>query len=353
MNPQSKDLSSEKDAASCSKFAKDAEMAYSRNQWPQAREYFSNAIKYAEYATSLILKRAHCNYHLSELYDTIADTGRLLKIDGDNIEALELRGGAYYVLGEIDTAMNHYRKGLKYDPEHKGCKGGYRLIKKILMFSEKAEKAVASKDYSSAIKHLVNLVAVDSHHRTITPKALLDLANAYKNNKEYNLAIETAKKCIAIDEGNAEAYRTLGQVHMEADEFEEAAQRFRKAAELSPGDGGINDELKKAEAALKRSKLKDYYKILGVNRRANAKQIKKAFRELALKWHPDKHIEAEKEAAEKEFQLVAEAYEILSDDGKRQMYDRGEDVTQQGGGQQQNPFAHHFQHGGQEFHFQF
>lgn len=329
-------------------------MAYSRSQWPQAREHFSNAIKYAEHASSLILKRAHCNYHLQELYDTIADTGRILKIEADNMEALELRGGAYYILGEIDTAMNHYRKGLKYDPEDKGCKSGYRLIKKILTFRQKAEKAIASKDYPSAIKHLVNLVAVDPQHRTIAPKALLDLAKAYKNDKQYTLAGETAKRCIVMDDGNAEAHRILGQVHMEIDDFEEAAQRFRKAAELSPGDGGINDELKKAEAALKQSKLKDYYKILGVSRRANAKQIKKAYRELALKWHPDKHIETEKEAAEKQFQLVAESYEILSDDEKRQAYDRGEDVTQQGGGQQQqNPFAHHFQQGGQQFHFQF
>jgi tetratricopeptide (TPR) repeat protein len=35
---------------------------------------------------------------------------------------LELRGGNYYTLGEFDAAMNHYRQGLKFDPEHNGCK---------------------------------------------------------------------------------------------------------------------------------------------------------------------------------------------------------------------------------------
>jgi DnaJ family protein C protein 3 len=48
---------------------------------------------------------------------------------------------------------------------------------------------------------------------------------------------------------------------------------------------------------------------------------------LALVWHPDKHTgEEEKEKAEKQFQLIAEANEILSDDEKRGKYDRGEDV---------------------------
>ena len=109
------------------------------------------------------------------------------------------------------------------------------------------------------------------------------------------------------------------------------------------------------------SKQKDYYKTLKVGRKATLKEIKKAYRELALIWHPDKHKgEEDKERAEKQFQLVAEAYEVLSDDEKRQKYDRGEDVfpNQGGGGGQQhhhqgfggNPF---FRQGGQQFHFRF
>lgn len=354
MNPSSKDLSSENDAISCSKSAKEADFAYLHKQWPQARDRYNDAIKYAEHATSMIMKRAYCNYHLQELYDTIADTGKVLKIESDNMEALELRGGSYYILGELETAMNHYRKGLKYDPEHKGCKNGYRLIKKITTFTQKAEKANEQQNYPAAIKHLENLAAVDPEHRIIAPKAYLDLAEAYMNNKQYTEASDAALKSIALDEGNANAYKMLGIIHMEKDEYEEAIQRFTKASGLAPDDGSIREELNKAEVALKKSKQKDYYKILGISRRANLKQIKKAYREEALKWHPDKHQEENKETAEKQFQLVAESYEVLSDTEKRQRFDRGEDVFQQGGGPQHaNPFAHHFQHGGQQFHFQF
>lgn len=347
LNSLSRDLNSAIDATSCSKFTREADNAYSRAQWSQARELYSEVIKYAEYATSLMMKRSLCNYHLGDLYDTIADTGKVLKVESDHIEALELRGGAYYILGELEAAMNHYRRGLKYDPEHKGCKDGYRLIKKITTFTQKAEKSRSSRDYPSEIKHLVNLAAVDPAHNTIIPKAYLDLAEAYKNNKQYTEAAESAKVCIERDDGNAAAYRILGQIHMEKEEYAEAGQRFRRASELSPGDNSIKDELMKAEAALKQSSQKDYYKILGISRRANPKQIKKAYRDLALKWHPDKHLEADKETANKQFQLVAESYEVLSDEEKKAKFDRGEDAFQQGGGgqhHQQQTHSFHFYH---------
>lgn len=68
------------------------------------------------------------------------------------------------------------------------------------------------------------------------------------------------------------------------------------------------------------SQKEDYYDILGVGRSADEKEIKKAYRKIALKFHPDKNP-GNKEAEEK-FKAAAEAYEILSDQDKRARYDR-------------------------------
>jgi curved DNA-binding protein len=65
---------------------------------------------------------------------------------------------------------------------------------------------------------------------------------------------------------------------------------------------------------------KDYYKLLGVDKKANQEVIKKAYRKLALKYHPDKN--PNNPSAEEKFKQIAEAYEVLKDPEKRKKYDQ-------------------------------
>ncbi|MFV0407492.1 MAG: molecular chaperone DnaJ [Propioniciclava sp.] len=74
--------------------------------------------------------------------------------------------------------------------------------------------------------------------------------------------------------------------------------------------------------------VSDYYETLGVSRDASSEQIKKAYRKLAMKYHPD--VASDPTSAEK-FKEVGEAYAVLSDDAKRQMYDLGGDPLRGGG----------------------
>lgn len=64
----------------------------------------------------------------------------------------------------------------------------------------------------------------------------------------------------------------------------------------------------------------DYYKILGLQKKATEDEIKKAYRKEAMKWHPDKNNE-NKEEAEEKFKNINEAYEVLSNPDKRKIYD--------------------------------
>ncbi|XP_032657234.1 dnaJ homolog subfamily B member 8 [Chelonoidis abingdonii] len=75
----------------------------------------------------------------------------------------------------------------------------------------------------------------------------------------------------------------------------------------------------------------NYYEVLGLHQKASQDDIKKSYRKLALKWHPDKNPN-NKEEAEKKFKAIAEAYEVLSDPQKRSIYDRsGKESRQRGG----------------------
>lgn len=85
-------------------------------------------------------------------------------------------------------------------------------------------------------------------------------------------------------------------------------------------------------------KFHDYYKTLGLDRNASQDDVKKAYRRLAMQWHPDRHPDNQEEA-ERRFKEVSEAYEVLGDPEKRAKYDRlgadweqGQEWTPPGGG---------------------
>ena len=75
---------------------------------------------------------------------------------------------------------------------------------------------------------------------------------------------------------------------------------------------------------------KDYYAILGVDKNADDDQLKKAYRKMAVKWHPDKNQD-KKEKAEAKFKEIGEAYDVLSDKNKRAIYDRYGEAGLKGG----------------------
>jgi DnaJ-class molecular chaperone len=106
--------------------------------------------------------------------------------------------------------------------------------------------------------------------------------------------------------------------------------------------------------------MKDPYDVLGVPKTASEADIKKAFRTLAKKHHPDKH--AGDAAAQKRFQEISGAYDILGDKEKRAQYDAGAIGSdgnprgfdpRQGGFRQGNPFGAGGGPGAREFHFSF
>ena len=66
----------------------------------------------------------------------------------------------------------------------------------------------------------------------------------------------------------------------------------------------------------------DYYKILGIDTKASDAEIKKAYRKLALKWHPDRVPAEKKDEAQAKFQEIGQAFDTLSDPEKKRIYDQ-------------------------------
>jgi hypothetical protein len=106
--------------------------------------------------------------------------------------------------------------------------------------------------------------------------------------KEWQKAIEDCERALKLDPSYTKARKTKAKALGESGDWEEAVKELKAIAESNPEEPGIAKEIRNAELELKKSKRKDYYKILGVEKDADDNQIKKAYRKLAIIHHPDK-----------------------------------------------------------------
>lgn len=326
------------EATECEQVISKAQQALLDEHYEVAAHYFSAALKYADgRATDLLLQKATVVLETGDYYSVISDTGQILKTYPKHLEAYRLRGMAYFWLNDHDIAIQHFREGLKLDPEHKGCKEGHKLVKKIDKKKKKGDVAFEARNYEEAIQHYTEAIEIEPEHENFARPTIFLIVQAYSKDKKHTEAIKIAREIVEEDDEALDALWALGDALTDAEEYEEAVKIFRQAYEAAPdGEGEDTRKAKKkvqeAEVALKQSKEKNYYKILGLSRTATKQEIKKAYRKLAMEWHPDKNLD-NKEEAELKFQDISEANEVLSDDELKGKYDRGEAVyDNQGGG---------------------
>ncbi|XP_065856642.1 dnaJ protein P58IPK homolog [Euphorbia lathyris] len=278
----------------------------------------------------------------------ISETGFILKEDESNLEALLLRGRAYYYLADHDVASKHFQKGLRLDPEHSELKKAYFALKNLLKKTKSAEDNASKGKLRVAVEDYKAALAMDPDHLAYNVHLHLGLCKLLVQLGRGKDALSSCTEALNIDGELLEALVQRGEAKLLTEDWEGAVEDLKSAAQQSPQDGNIREVLMRAEKALKMSKRKDWYKILGISKTTSIAEIKRAYKKLALQWHPDKNVE-NREEAENKFREIAAAYEVLGDDEKRSRFDRGEDIEEMGMGGGGNPFTH----GGQQFTFHF
>ncbi|XP_050228647.1 dnaJ protein P58IPK homolog [Mercurialis annua] len=268
---------------------------------------------------------------LKDYSAVISESGFILKEDENNLDALLLRGRAYYYLADHDVASKHYQKGLRSDPEHSELKKAYfglkNLLKKTKLAEDNASKGklrVAVEDYKAALALDPNHLAYNVHLHLGLCKLLVKLGRGKD-------ALDSCNEALNIDGELLEALVQRGEAKLLTEDYEGAIEDLKSAAQQSPQDMNIREAYMRAEKALKMSKRQDWYKILGVSKTSSIADIKRAYKKLALQWHPDKNVD-KREEAEAKFREIAAAYEVLGDEDKRTRYDRGEDLEEMGMG---------------------
>ncbi|KAL2194589.1 hypothetical protein P885DRAFT_42753 [Corynascus similis CBS 632.67] len=360
-----------------------AEAAAKSENWEECIKQADDAILTASRALALRELRARCAFERGAMERGIGDLQHVLQMKpGDTGPHVKISAIQFYGLGELQEGMASIRKCLHSDPDSKRCKRLLKEEKQVDKVLQKVTKALGKGQYMTAVRQLVpsgegeglikevkDQVQVLREDGTIPSAAgnvliarLVEMACQAYYESNSKKAKEHCEESFQYDESSFYGLLYRAKHLHEAEEFEASINTLRKAAEAHPGkDDVINPLMQKAQIALKRSKTKDYYKVLGVAHDADERQIKSAYRKLSKLHHPDKAAKQglTKEEAEKKMAAVNEAYEVLSNPELRARFDRGDDPNSHeqqqyhghpfgGGG---HPFMFH--QGGQQFQFNF
>ncbi|PYH95199.1 DnaJ and TPR domain protein [Aspergillus ellipticus CBS 707.79] len=370
-SPEYRELQESRDAASV---ALDAEK---RGTWDVCISHANLALSKATMSLSLRRARAHCHFEKGDVEEGISDLTHVLQLSPGTLEPyLQTSSMLFYALGDNDRGISQVRKCLHSDPDSKSCNGLYRREKRVVKQLQKLKDAMDSRKYNNAINILVGVGdesgLLDNVRRDVEEAREAGHIHPTSPNNLYASLVE--RTCEAMHEARmpkrAASYCSQalelvpfslpgllfkGQIAIDEDRFDDAIKVLNQAKEHHPSSKEAQTLLQKAHVLQKRSRQKDYYKVLDVSRDADERTIKRAYRQLTKMHHPDKAVSqgVAKEESEKKMAAINEAYEVLSDPELRVRYDDGDDPndpeSQRSRPFQGSPFG---SGGGQQFFFQ-
>ena len=202
-----------------------------------------------------------------------------------------------------------------------------KKVNEIEGIKNKANEIFKQKKYEEAIEEYTKILEFDPQNKKFNSLILANRALCYQKLKKNTEALRDSNQSVKLNPYYARGYVKRGNVYMELKMFDDARADFQKAKELDPSVSGIEGYLNDAKNQQEKARKRDYYAILGIDRNANEHDIKRAYKKMAMKYHPDRNAESEetKKMAEKKFIDVNDAYSVLSDPKKKSMYDQGID----------------------------
>jgi len=305
---------------------------YETKDYRKAVYYLDCALSHASACTKFQLLRAECLVYLNRYQEAQEITSDLIRGDGTNADAIYIRGLCLYYQDNIEKAFTHFQQVLRFAPDHTKAREAYKRAKTLKQKKDDGNAAFRSGNLAAAYDIYCEALLIDSNNVFTNAKLYFNRALVSHKLNKLNQAVEDCTLAIKLDETYVKAYIKRGKCYLELEMYEEAVRDYEKVYKLDETSAN-HALLQEAKLELKKSKRKDYYKILGVGRSASEDEIKKAYRKRALVHHPDRHSNAPddiKKEQEKKFKELGEAYSILSDPKKKSRYDCGQDIENSG-----------------------
>lgn len=288
-----------------------AEYYYGRNDYASAIHYLSEALEVSPWAADLYEFRSELHMLNGDEISAIADIKAATKLQSDSTAGYFKLAQLLYKVGKATESLKAIRECLKLDPEHKDCFSFYKKIKKIEKFLVEAETELENKNYAESIESAKKVLKNENTYASIIYEAKRLLCAAYTKNEENSEAITLCTEALEYND-DPNIYCDRAEAYLQSDMYDDAIRDYKSALEINSQFDRAKEGLNTAESRQKQAEKRDYYKILEVKRTATKKEIVKAYRKMAQKWHPDNYQldEVMKKKAEKKFIDIAAAKEV-------------------------------------------
>jgi DnaJ family protein C protein 7 len=269
------------------------------------------------------LKKAGCLILLGRHQEARNIINDILHTEEQNADAIYVRGISFYYQENMEQAFCNFEHALRLAPNHQKALAIYKRAKALVHRKEEGNKAYTAGRLEEAYSLYTEALVIDPSNKSINAKLFYNRAMVCSRLGRFNEAVADCSSALKLDENYQKAFLHRARCYMKLKDFEKAVSDYEKAfsTDKSRETKRLFEEI---NLALKRSKRKDYYKILGVEKNASIDEINKAFRRKALAHHPDRHVtvsDGERREHTEKFLEVREAYGILSDLEKRARYD--------------------------------
>jgi len=273
------------------------------------------------------LKQIECNLKLENYTQVIRDALQIIKADPSNSDAYYLRAKGLYYMENYDQAVSHLQECLRLNPDHTGAAKEIKKVRQIVRLMKAAGDAAFVRNFEDAGKNYTEALEIDKDNKRLNAKLLASRAEARYRLGDLQHALEDGRASIKLAGDTAGPYLTLAEVCSSMEKYDEAISTLEHVLQhIDPNNSVAMDRLHDAQFQQRKQKRTNYYELLGVMSVASTLEIRDAYKQKAMEWHPDKHPEADRQKAEQKFKQIQEAYEVLTDTFKKELYDKGYDL---------------------------
>ncbi|XP_008556972.1 dnaJ homolog subfamily C member 7 isoform X1 [Microplitis demolitor] len=294
-----------------SEFLRKAYTASGEKNYNEALININKSLEISTHCVDLRLKKGDYLMLLEKFNEAEAVANEILLFDRLNIEAKYIKAYCQYQKNS-EAGMERFREILRLVPDHPQAQKLYKHAKTVNAKKKDGNLAFNNKLYYAAHTIYSEALSMNPLSREVRMHLYNNLSQASYRLRFIDRAINEATQALAIDPNYVKALMRRAQCYMEKREYDDAIFDLTKACSLdSTMESRYMLELAKKILA---TTEQDYHGILGIPRNASVDEIKKAYRQLARQYHPDRHATASPEQRarnERKFQKITQAFRQL------------------------------------------